>query len=107
MIKAPSTNEAFPATRLRRPRAEAWPRRMVRETTLRPDNLIWPLFVREGDGTPEPVFFASHERNPERGADRVSPPDAACRDDPAIECRDLFLVAAGAESHEQDRPDCP
>ncbi len=55
MIKAPSTYEAFPATRLRRTRAEDWSRRMVRETTLRPDNLIWPLFVREGDGTPEPV----------------------------------------------------
>lgn len=34
--------------RLRRTRASAWSRDMVRETTLLPRDLIWPLFVIEG-----------------------------------------------------------
>jgi porphobilinogen synthase len=46
---------AYPATRLRRARATAWSRDMVRETSLSPANLIWPLFVTEGTGTEEPI----------------------------------------------------
>ncbi len=38
----------FPATRMRRLRAAAWSRRLVRETTLNADDLILPLFVIEG-----------------------------------------------------------
>ena len=34
--------------RLRRTRRTAWSRAMVRETTLTPSDLIWPLFVIEG-----------------------------------------------------------
>ncbi|MDB5506484.1 MAG: hemB [Devosia sp.] len=34
--------------RLRRSRATAWSRAMVRETTLTPADLIWPLFVIDG-----------------------------------------------------------
>ena len=34
--------------RLRRTRQSAWSRAMVRETTLSPSDLIWPLFVIEG-----------------------------------------------------------
>jgi len=46
---------AFPATRLRRLRRTAVLRDMVRETTLRPADLIQPLFVRAGEGPGEPV----------------------------------------------------
>ncbi|WP_420142295.1 porphobilinogen synthase [Sphingomonas sp.] len=46
---------AYPALRLRRTRSAAWSRAMVAETTLSPANLIWPLFVTEGDGIEEPV----------------------------------------------------
>ncbi len=46
---------SFPTTRLRRNRVDAWTRRMVAETTLSVDNLIWPIFVRAGDGEPTPV----------------------------------------------------
>ena len=46
---------AYPATRLRRTRATAWSRNMVRETSLSPANLIWPLFVTEGEGVEEPI----------------------------------------------------
>jgi porphobilinogen synthase len=35
--------------RMRRNRRSDWARRMVRETTLSPDDLIWPLFVMDGD----------------------------------------------------------
>ena len=55
MIKINSSNGAFPTTRLRRPRLNDWSRRMMRENQLTHDALIWPLFVREGDGAPEPV----------------------------------------------------
>ncbi|HSM19220.1 MAG TPA: porphobilinogen synthase, partial [Hyphomicrobiales bacterium] len=37
----------FPATRLRRNRRADWARRLVRETGLRVDDLIWPIFVIE------------------------------------------------------------
>ncbi|MEM6334853.1 MAG: porphobilinogen synthase [Planctomycetota bacterium] len=39
----------YPATRLRRPRRHAWSRRMVAEASLSPSDLIWPLFVHDGD----------------------------------------------------------
>ncbi|WP_244631079.1 porphobilinogen synthase [Aureimonas sp. ME7] len=42
-------------TRLRRLRRSDWVRRLVRETDIRVEDLIWPIFVREGDGDPEPV----------------------------------------------------
>ena len=37
----------FPATRMRRNRHDAWTRRLVAETRLSPDDLIWPVFVAE------------------------------------------------------------
>ena len=42
---------SFPYTRLRRPRMNDWSRRLVREHHLRVDDLIWPTFVIEGQGT--------------------------------------------------------
>ena len=45
----------FPATRLRRTRSADWSRRLHRETTLSPADLIWPLFVIEGEGAEQPV----------------------------------------------------
>jgi hypothetical protein len=41
---------AYPALRLRRTRATAWSRALHRETVLTPADLIWPLFVTEGQG---------------------------------------------------------
>jgi porphobilinogen synthase len=46
---------SFPASRLRRSRATAWSRALHRETVLTPADLIWPLFVTEGDGVEEPI----------------------------------------------------
>jgi len=45
----------FPRTRLRRMRADAFSRRLMRETSLRADNLIYPMFVVEGRGQREPI----------------------------------------------------
>ncbi|WP_188642897.1 porphobilinogen synthase [Blastomonas marina] len=45
----------YPAIRLRRTRASTWSRAMVRETALTPADLIWPLFVTDGEGVEEPI----------------------------------------------------
>ena len=41
--------------RLRRSRQTAWSRALVRETVLTPADLIWPLFLIDGDNTRSPV----------------------------------------------------
>jgi porphobilinogen synthase len=46
---------AFPQTRLRRLRGSAGLRRLVRQTTLSVDNLVYPLFVRPGRGAKVPI----------------------------------------------------
>ncbi len=46
---------AYPNTRLRRNRRDDWSRRLVREHALRVDDLIWPLFVHEGEKLRQPV----------------------------------------------------
>ncbi|MEM9845769.1 MAG: porphobilinogen synthase [Pseudomonadota bacterium] len=46
---------AFPTARLRRVRQSPAIRALVAENTLSPSDLIWPVFVREGDGVEEPV----------------------------------------------------
>ncbi len=45
----------FPENRPRRLRANETVRRLVRETRICPDNLIYPLFVREGRSIKEPI----------------------------------------------------
>ena len=43
----------FPSTRLRRLRMKEFSRRMVSENNLSVDDLIWPLFVCEGNNVAE------------------------------------------------------
>ncbi len=43
------------ATRLRRNRKSEWARRLVRENVLTTDDLIWPLFVVEGQNKRAPI----------------------------------------------------
>ena len=45
----------FPNVRMRRNRTQGWSRRMMRENTLTVDDLIWPLFIIDGDGVREAV----------------------------------------------------
>ncbi len=46
---------SYPNTRMRRNRTHDWCRRLVREHQLSADDLIWPVFVREGSGQREQV----------------------------------------------------
>ncbi|CAN5504900.1 porphobilinogen synthase [soil metagenome] len=50
-----STLGRYPTTRLRRNRREDWSRRLVAETKLSVDDLIWPVFVQEGSNQRTPV----------------------------------------------------
>ena len=49
------TAPSFPATRLRRSRTTLWSRAMHRETVLTSADLIWPLFVTDGQGLEQPI----------------------------------------------------
>ena len=46
---------SYPNTRLRRTRATGWSRALHRETLITPADLIWPLFVTDGEGVEEPI----------------------------------------------------
>ncbi len=52
MIPTPAP---FPASRPRRLRRTLWIRDLVAETRLTPEDLIWPVFIREGEGEREPI----------------------------------------------------
>ncbi|EAP76394.1 porphobilinogen synthase [Roseovarius nubinhibens] len=49
------TQAPFPLTRLRRPRASAALRDLVQENTLTVGDLIWPIFLCDGEGVSDPV----------------------------------------------------
>tara|TARA_Y100000590_G_scaffold371810_1_gene434416 strand:- start:12611 stop:13600 length:990 start_codon:yes stop_codon:yes gene_type:complete len=46
---------SYPSTRLRRNRKKNWSRRLVQENTLSTNDLIWPIFIREGINIKEPI----------------------------------------------------
>ncbi len=46
---------SYPALRLRRTRSTGWSRRLHAETVLTPADLIWPLFVVDGQGVEQPI----------------------------------------------------
>ncbi len=49
------TDARYPLTRLRRNRRDGWTRRLVAETRLSVDDLIWPVFILPGQGRTETV----------------------------------------------------
>lgn len=49
------TRRSFPDTRMRRMRRHDWSRRLMREHELTVNDLIYPVFVQEGDGAREAV----------------------------------------------------
>ena len=55
MSTAESGRAAYPLTRMRRMRRDDFSRRLMRETQLSPDDLIYPIFVLEGEGRREEV----------------------------------------------------
>ncbi|WP_424992153.1 porphobilinogen synthase [Oceaniradius stylonematis] len=50
-----SVDEITGGRRLRRMRKADWARRLVRETRLGVDDLIWPIFIMEGEDTAEAI----------------------------------------------------
>ncbi len=51
MTNTPQNLGQFPSTRMRRNRQTDWSRRLVQETSLGPNDLIWPMFVIDGENT--------------------------------------------------------
>ena len=49
------TQREFPHTRMRRLRRTDWSRRLVRENALSVDDLIWPIFIIDGDNQRQPI----------------------------------------------------
>ena len=72
----------FPTTRLRRPRQHDWSRRLMRENTLTPNDLIWTLVVTD-KAESEPVAAMP-------GTKRLTVADAAKA---AVEARGLGIPA--------------
>jgi porphobilinogen synthase len=55
-VETPAASDRLDlAIRMRRNRQHDWTRRMVRENTLTTDDLIWPLFIMDGDNKRTPV----------------------------------------------------
>jgi porphobilinogen synthase len=52
---AQTPQPSFPTTRMRRNRRDGWTRRLVAENRLGVDDLIWPVFVHDGDESRIPV----------------------------------------------------
>ena len=46
---------SYPNVRLRRNRKTEWSRRLVSENNLSTNDLIWPIFIREGKNIKEPI----------------------------------------------------
>jgi len=46
---------SYPAVRLRRNRKNNWCRRLVQESNLSSNDLIWPIFISEGKNIKEPI----------------------------------------------------
>ncbi|MBV8593383.1 MAG: porphobilinogen synthase, partial [Caulobacteraceae bacterium] len=86
MTRAPLA--PYPALRLRRPRQADWSRRLVRETSLAPSDLIWSIIVHEGS---ERAPVASMP-----GVERLSVAHAA---EAAREARTLSIPAIAVFPH--------
>ena len=55
MARSETGRGAFPRRRMRRMRRDDFSRRLMRESSLSVDDLIYPMFVLEGEGQREPV----------------------------------------------------
>ncbi len=99
---ATPTQRAFPAARLRRNRADDFSRRLVREHRLSVDNLIYPVFVLEGEGQREAVSSmpgverVSIDLLVEQAAEWVALGIPALALFPVIPAEEKSLSAAGA-----------
>jgi len=88
----------FPTTRLRRNRTDGWTRRLVAETRLSVDDLIWPVFVRPGAGKMEEVASMP-------GAERVTLDRLAAHVEMAAQLRIPMVALFPATSAELKNAD--
>lgn len=87
----------FPRTRLRRNRKTPWARNLVREINLSPHDLIWPLFVIEGQNERDPI---SSMPNVERLSIDIAVKEAKAAADLGIPAIALFPNADPAKRSE-------
>ena len=87
MTRAPLA--PYPALRLRRLRQADWIRRLVRESTVTPNDLIWALVVHDGKEDRIPVAAMP-------GTERLSVKEAAKA---ALDARDLGIPAIAVFPH--------
>ncbi len=87
----------FPATRMRRLRRFPWLRSLVAESALAASDLVWPVFVREGQGLRDAVDSMP-------GVDRLS---IDLLVEAALEARDLGIPAIAVFPHVPDRIKSP
>ena len=87
MTRAPLA--PYPALRLRRLRQADWTRRLVRETTLTPSDLIWSMVVHDGEAARVPVPSMP-------GVERLSVREAAKA---AVQARALGIPAIAVFPH--------
>jgi len=79
----------FPNTRLRRPRAHDWSRRLVQENVLTNNDLIWAIILIEGKGLRQPI-----ESMP--GIMRLSPDETVKQ---ALKAKELGIPALALFPH--------
>jgi len=87
MTRAPLA--PYPALRMRRLRQADWIRRLTRETTLAPSDLIWAMVVHDGDEARIPIAAMP-------GTDRLSLREAAKA---AVQARALGIPAIAVFPH--------
>jgi porphobilinogen synthase len=87
MTRAPLA--PYPALRMRRLRQADWVRRLTRETSLAPADLIWAMVVHDGEEPRIPIAAMP-------GVDRLSLKDAAKA---AVQARDLGIPAIAVFPH--------
>ena len=78
---------SFPSLRMRRGRSSPWLRSLLAEHRLHPNDLIWPLFLCEGEGCEEPI--ASLPRVSRWSVDQLAA-QARLAADAGIPCIALF-----------------
>ncbi len=80
---------SFPETRMRRPRQFDWSRRLVQESVLTPNDLIWTIIISDGSKPRDPVQSLP-------GVDRVSLSEVV---EDAKRARDLGIPAIALFPH--------
>ena len=96
MVGRNTTGEGFPRVRMRRMRRSEFSRRLMRETRLSVDDLIYPVFIMEGQGREPVPSMPGIER---LGLDALRQEAAECV---ALHLPALVLFPVTAPQHKSD-----